>query len=137
MISPSPASEEAVAASRFLRGVLWVDVWGSAAFGLLLLVAAGPVGKFADVAFGVPLGIGLVVMAWVAMVTSVVRRVPLAIGAASFVVLGNLAGVAVIVVVLVAFPDALSTGAEWALGFIGLGMLDLAVLEWIGMRRAR
>jgi len=89
------------------------------------------------VPFGVPLGIGLALMPWVVMVVWVVRRVPPAIGGAAAVVAGNLVGVAAIVVVVVAFPDALLARAEWALGAVGLGMLDLAILEWIGMRRAR
>jgi len=42
MISPPPVTEEAVSASRFLRGVLWTDAWVSGAFLLLLVVLAGP-----------------------------------------------------------------------------------------------
>ncbi len=128
--------------SRFLRAVLWVDASGSAVFLLLLAVGAGPVGRFAGVPFGVPLGIGVTLLvAWVVPVVALVRRIPPAgvgdsgAGVAA-VVVGNLVGAIAVAVVLIGFPDALLTRAEWVLGPVGFGMLDLAVLEWIGMRRA-
>ncbi len=121
----------------FLRRLLWTDAWGSGALMLVLIVGAGAVGRFAGIPFGVPLGIGLgVIVPWVMLVALVARRFPPPVRGAIAIIAGNLGGVAAVVVVLIEFPDALLSRAEWVLAFIGVGMLVLAVLEWIGLRRA-
>jgi hypothetical protein len=120
-----------------LRRVLWADAWGSGALMLVLIVGAGAVGRFAGIPFGVPLGIGLgVIVPWVTLVALVARRFSPPVRGATAIIAGNLGGVAAVVVVLIEFPDALLSRAEWVLAFIGVGMLVLAVLEWIGLRRA-
>lgn len=61
---------------------------------------------------------------------------PVSRTAAGFVIAADLAWVVGTAVVLVGFPDLLTTAGAWTFGVVGLAVLDFAVLQALGLRQA-
>lgn len=117
-----------------LRKVLWVDVFGSGVSVVFTLIGAALIAKWLDVSVWIPVAVGVVLIPWVALLTRTVRREQLRAGEVALVVAGNIGWAIAAAILVFGFPDALSTTGKWIVGLFSLGVLDLGVLEWLGLR---
>ena len=117
-----------------LRKTLWADLWGSAVSVVVTVAGAGVIARWLDVSVWAPVTVGVVLIPWVIFLAHTVRQTPLQNGKVLFIVGGNLAWVVVAAVLIIGFPDALSTSGKWIVGVFSAAVLDLAVLEWFGLR---
>ncbi|MEA2002160.1 MAG: hypothetical protein U9N84_09810 [Actinomycetota bacterium] len=117
-----------------LRKVLWVDVIGSSATIAFTIFGAALLGGWLGVSAWAPLAVGLVLIPWVALLLRTVRRDQLRAVDVAAIVAGNLLWVGTTAVLLLGFPDALSTAGKWIVGIFAIAVLDLSLAEWMGLR---
>lgn len=117
-----------------LRKVLWVDVFGSGAAVVSTVVAAGLIGGWLEVSAWIPFAVGILLIPWVMILLHTVRREALRAGEVGVIVAGNIGWALAAAVLIVGFPDAMSTTGKWIVGIFSLAVLDLGVAEWLGLR---
>lgn len=120
-----------------LRKVLWVDVFGSGVSVVLALIGPGLIAEWLDVSGWIPFAVGVVLIPWVALLARAVRRERLRAGEVAYIVAGNIGWAIAAAILVFGFPDALSTTGKWIVGLFSLGVLDLGVAEWLGLRALR
>lgn len=123
--------------NEVLRKVLWFDAWASAATLAVAIAGASLLGGWLDVSVGAPVAVGVVLIPWAYFLAHVARRNPLRRAEVGAVVIGNLGWAVAAAVLIVGFPDVLSTSGKWIVGVFSLAVLDLGVVEWIGLRGRR
>jgi hypothetical protein len=114
--------------------VLWADGALSGLGGLVLVAFPGAVASFVGLSFGVPVAVvGVALLVFAAAVLSNARRDAPSRGEAAVTVALNLAWVVGSVVVITG--GWLSAAGNWVLAVAGDGVLVLAILEVVGLRR--
>lgn len=117
-----------------LRKVLWVDIIASSASIAFTIVGAGLIAGWLDVSAWAPLTVGVILIPWVGLLLRTVRRDQLRSADVAAIVAGNLLWVGATAVLILGFPDALSTAGKWIVGIFALAVLDLSFAEWLGLR---
>ena len=117
-----------------LRKVLWADVFGSGVSVLSSIAAAGLIADWLDVPTWIPLAVGIALIPWVWFLLQTVRREPLRRGDLVVIVAGNVGWAVAAAIVILGFPDALSTAGRWIVGIFSLAVLDFGLTEWMGLR---
>lgn len=118
-----------------LRRVLWADVIGSAVSVVFTIAGARAIAGWLDVSPWIPLGVGLVLVPWVWFLVRTVRRDRLRVGEVAVIVGGNIGWALLAVVLILGFPDALSSAGRWIVGLFSLAVLAYGVLELMGLPR--
>lgn len=123
------------ASPLLLPRALRVNAVVTAATGVAALAGAGALDDRLGIATPilVVLGIGLVGYAALLGRWSTLAPVPPAIG--RFAVAADAAWVAVSAAVLVADPGSLTTAGRWTIAVVALGVADLALAQYVGLRR--
>ena len=118
-----------------LRKILWADAYASGASVLFTIAGAALLGDWLDISAWIPGAVCLVLIPWVGFLVMTVRRPELRPAEVATVVAGNIGWAAAAAVIIVGFPDSLSTGGKWIVGIFSLGVLDFGVAQWLGLRR--
>jgi len=105
----------------------------SAATGSILVVASVPVSSWLGIATWISIGLGLGLIGFAAILVMLARDpqpalVRAVIGADAAWVIGA-------VIVISVFPDLMSTSGLWALGLVSVVVADIAVAQYVGLRR--
>lgn len=118
-----------------LRKALYANAMFTALTSLVALVWAGPIAKAFRVEQWVLVAAGAVLLGWAALVTWFARRDPTRRAEAWLVIAGDELWIIGVIVLLAAFPDALSnTGKLW-LATLTLVVAILASFQLLGLRR--
>ena len=120
---------------RLFPEKFWFDVGVLVGAGTFL--QAGLIGLIAhwlDVPTWIPLAVGIALIPWVWFLLQTVRREPLRRGDLVFIVAGNVGWAVAAAIVILGFPDALSTAGRWIVGIFSLAVLDFGLTEWMGLR---
>ncbi len=120
---------------QMLRRVLWADVIVSSMSVVFTIVAAGLLGDWLEVPAWIPLVVGVALIPWVWFLHRTATSEPLRPGDVDTVVVGNLGWAIAAAILIAGFPNAMSTTGKWLVGIVSLGVLDLGVLQWLGLRR--
>jgi hypothetical protein len=126
--------KEPAMSEEILRKVLWADAIGSGAALVFTIVGAGLLGRWLDISAWIPLTVGLVLIPWVYLLVRTVRRDQLRAGEVALIVAGNLGWVIAAAILIIGFPNALSTTGNWVVGIFSAVVLELGVAEWMGLR---
>jgi hypothetical protein len=118
-----------------LRKVLWADVVGSGTSVVFSIAGAGLIADWIGAAAWIPLAVGVLLIPWVWFLYRTVRRNPLRPTEVAIVVAGNVGWAVAAAVLILGFPDALSTGGKWIVGIFSLAVLDFGLAQWVGLRR--
>jgi len=116
-----------------LRYVLSANVVFSVVSAIVLVAASAPLAEFLGTPVWVPVVVGVALLPWAGFVLVNARREPPSRRDTWITIAGDLAWVIGAAVVIV-LPDTLSSGGKWALGFVSLVVLDLAVFQWLALR---
>jgi Polyketide cyclase / dehydrase and lipid transport len=119
--------------STLLRGPLAANAGFSAATGLFLITGAVPLSGWLGVPgwLGVVVGLGLLLFAFEVARTARHPR-PTAVRQ---VITADTAWVVAAAVVIIGFPQSMSTAGLWALGVVTAAVADFAALQTLGLRR--
>lgn len=117
-----------------LRNILFANATFSLISGVVLITASGPLGEFLGTSRWVPIVVGAVLVPWAAFAFVNGRREKPLRRDAWLTIAGDLAWVVGAAVVIL-WPDSLSTSGKWALGIVSAAVLDLAVFQWVALRR--
>lgn len=131
--SPSAGRQDVL-----LRRTLAVNATFSGASGVALIVFSGPLDRFMDL--GLPwllIAVGAGLLGFAALIALNLRRPQLSRAEAWLTSASDLAWVAGSAIVVFAFPDLLSTGGKWLVGLVAVGVADFALLQGLGLRRAK
>jgi len=126
--------KELAMSEETLRKVLWADAIGSGATIVFTIVGAGLLGRWLDISVWMPLTVGLVLIPWVYLLVRTVRRDQLRAGEVALIVAGNLGWVIAAAILIIGFPNAMSTTGNWVVGVFSAVVLELGVAEWMGLR---
>ena len=124
-------------AAPLLRRAMQVDAAVSGAGGLLLTLLPGPLSVligFERPAYLLAVGIGLI--GYAVWLLSSARRPDVNIWAGRAVIFLNLLWVAASAVLLLAEPGLFNGLGQWLVGLVALVVADLALVQYIGLRRA-
>jgi len=106
----------------------------SAATGTILVVASVSASSWLGIETWLSIGLGLGLIGFAALLVVLARDpqpalVRAVIGADAAWVIGA-------VIVISVFPDLMSTSGLWALGFVSVVVADIAVAQYVALRRA-
>lgn len=121
--------------SRLLPRVLAVNGAATAASGLVALLGAGLLDGPLGVATPLLVVVGAGFLAYAALLLRWSRRDPVAPAAAWSAIVGDAAYVAASVAIAAAPPAGLTTLGRWTVALLALAVADLAVLQYVGLRR--
>lgn len=118
--------------------MLGVTLRANAVFSLLcatvLVVGAVPLASWMGVGTWVAVAVGLGLLPFGLIVFRVARD-PAAAGVRQ-IIAADVGWVAAAVVILVAFPDAMSTVGRWLLALVSLVVAEFAAGQYVGLKRA-
>jgi hypothetical protein len=124
-------------AAPLLRRAMQADAAMSGASGTLLTLLPGPLSVligFERPVYLLAVGVGLIgYAAWLLFST---RRPDVNIWAGRAVIFLNLLWVAASAVLLLAEPGLFNGPGQWLVGLVALAVADLALVQYIGLRRA-
>ena len=124
-----------IASPRFLPAVLWLDAASGAGLGLLHLVAGSALAGWLGLPPGLVLASGLALVGFAALAALAARSRPVWRGGVLLLVAGNLVWVLGCLELLFAGAPATVLGTAYlAVHAVAVG--GLALLEWLGLRRA-
>lgn len=106
----------------------------SAGSGLALAVFSVPLSDWLGIPAWIAVAVGVGLVGFSVIVYSIARNPKATV--VKQVIASDVAWVVGAVVLLVAFPDAMTTEGRWALGIVSLVVADFAVMQWLGLRRA-
>ena len=118
-----------------LRNVLELDKWLSTASAALMLAGAPLVGSWLDVSAWIPFGVGVALIPWVINLFDATRRPQLRRRQVEAVAFGNIGWTVASAVMLVVFPDAVSSLGRWLIAGFALATADLGIAQYMGSRR--
>jgi hypothetical protein len=99
------------------------------------VVAAGPLGRFLDVASWVLVAVGVALLPWVSFVASNAQRQAPRADQTRLTIARDVAWV-VGAAAIIAIPDTLSAGGKWALGAVSPAVAGFAYAQWRALRAA-
>jgi len=105
----------------------------SATTGTVLVVASVPASSWLGIETWVSIGLGLGLIGFAALLVVLARDPHPALVRA--VILADAAWVVGAVIVIAVFPDLMSTAGLWALGIVSVIVVDIAVAQYVGLRR--
>jgi hypothetical protein len=105
----------------------------SATTGAILVVASVPLSSWLGIAIWISIGLGLGLLGFAAVLVVLARDPQPALVRA--VILADAAWVAGAVTVIAVFPDLMSTAGLWALALVSVVVAELAVAQYVGLRR--
>jgi hypothetical protein len=117
-----------------LRKVLRLDALASATSVVFTILGAGLLGEWLGVDTWVPLAVGFVLVPWVALLVHAGRQSPLRAGQVAVIAAGNLGWAAAAIVIIVGYPESLTTAGKWIVAVFSLGVLDLGLAQTLGWR---
>jgi hypothetical protein len=118
--------------SKLLTRVLMVNAGFSAVTGVILVGGAIPLSRW----FGIPLWLAVAVgfgLLPFSLAVAVVARRPRRSTVRS-VIIADLAWVVGAAIVILGFPQSMSTPGLWVLGLVTVAVADFAVLQTVGLR---
>jgi hypothetical protein len=137
-MSSIPAPTHAVAgADGLLRLALKLDALVSGLMGVAFIVAAGPLADWFEMPTGFVLGVGVFVALYAAFVAVVATRPQIPRAGAAFVIIGNALWAVASFVLLAVDGFEPSLAGQVITAAQALGVVALAELQYIGLRRAR
>ncbi|MAA64345.1 MAG: hypothetical protein CL581_06150 [Alteromonadaceae bacterium] len=121
---------------KTLKATLYINAMSSAAIGLLLAAASGPIASLMGgfnpaIAFWV----GVALIPFAAGVAWVARALPSARFWVKEIMLADIAWVAATPIVLVVFSNQLSVLGQLLIAGVGLVVAGFATIEWLGTRQ--
>lgn len=120
-----------------LRQALYANVIFTALTALAALVFAAPLAEEFEVATWVMVAAGAGLLAWAALVWVFARRDPARRQEAWLVIAGDELWVIAVIVLLAAFPDALSDSGKLILAILTIVVAGLASAQLLGLRKLR
>ena len=117
-----------------LFSVLKANYLFSTVTGLTLIVSSEPLADWSGVMRWVLVVVGGGLLPFAAFVRSVSRS--LDEGLVKMVIAGDVMWVLAAAVILVGFPDSMTTPGKWGLGVVSLAVADLAFFQWRGLKEA-
>jgi len=120
--------------SRLLRGALTANAVFSSVSGLVLAVFAVPLSDWLGVPTWVAVALGVGLGLFGISVYSIARNPKP--GLVKQIIVSDVAWVVGSIVLLVGFPDALSTQGRWAVVVVALIVADFGLMQWLGLKRA-
>lgn len=105
----------------------------SATMGSALLLASVPLSSWLGIETWISIGLGLGLIGFSGILVALAREPRPSL--VRIVVLADVAWVVGAVIVIAAFPDLMSTAGFWALGVVSVIVVDLAVAQFVGLRR--
>lgn len=116
-----------------LRKVLQVDAWGSAASVVFTIAGAGLLGGWLGVSPRLPIGVGLALVPWAALLIHTTRQRPLPRRWVGFIAGGNLAWAVAAGVIIFGYPEALTVAGRWIVGVFSLLVAALGLAQARGL----
>jgi hypothetical protein len=102
--------------SEKLRKILRFDMWASAASVIFTIAGAGLLADWMGVSPWVPSVVGVALIPWVYTLWQTSRRTPLRTTEVGLVVAGNIGWAVIAAILLIGYPDALSTTGSGSSG---------------------
>lgn len=124
--------------AALLRRTLAVNATFSGLTGVAMIVLSGPIDSF--IGLGLPwllIAAGVGLLGFAVLIGLNLRRSQLNRAEAWLTVASDVAWVAGSAIIVLGFPDLLSTGGKWLVGLIAVAVGDFALFQYLGLRRAR
>src|SRR5437868_1667212 len=135
LVAQQPSTERA---SGLLRRALQANAAFSSISAVICIVGAPSVATWLGIASPLALIVfGLVVLVFAAWVLMITLRHPLHPSTARVIWWLDVAWVVASPIVLIVNPFSLTSAGQWAVGSVALIVLDIAILEYLGLRRIR
>jgi hypothetical protein len=119
--------------NNLLINALRANAVFSATTGTILVVASVPVSSWLGIETWVSIGLGLGLIGFAALLVVLARDPQPALVRA--VIVADAVWVVGAVTVIAVFPDLMSTAGLWALGIVSVVVADIAVAQYIRLRR--
>lgn len=120
--------------TRLLRNALTANAAFSLLSGLVLTLFAGPLADWLGIPLWIAVVFGIGLIGFAISVYTIARNPKP--GLVRQVIVSDVAWVVGAGMLLVAFPDALSSEGRWALLVVTLVVADFALVQWLGLRKA-
>ena len=115
-----------------LFSVLRANYLFSTVTGLGLIIGSDPLAEWSGVLRWVLVVVGAGLLPFAAFVRSVSQSLDEAL--VKIVIAGDVMWVLAAAVILVGFPDSMTTSGKWALGVVSLVVADLAFFQWRALK---
>jgi hypothetical protein len=118
-----------------LRNVLVFDKWLSSASAVLALGGAPLLGSWLGVSAWIPFGIGIALVPWVWNLFDATRQPRLRRKQVRGVAIGNIGWTVASALLLILFPDVVSSLGRWLIAGMAVATLYLGLAQYWGSRR--
>ena len=138
MTTSTAFAQSAPRPAALLRRTLAANAIFSAASGLAMIVLSGPLDRFMGLGLSwllIVVGVGL--LGFAVLMGLNLRRPQLNRAEAWLTVASDVSWVAASAIILIGFPDLLSTGGKWLVGLVAVAVADFALFQYLGLRQAR
>jgi hypothetical protein len=119
--------------ATLLTRTLTANAVFSALSGVVLAVFSVPLADWLGIPTWIAIAVGVGLVGFAASVYSIARNPKPAL--VKQVIASDIGWVVGAAVLIIGFPDAMSTEGLWTLGLVSLVVADFAVLQWLGLRR--
>lgn len=120
--------------SPLLVRALFSNAAFSALSGVALTVFAVPLGSWLGIPTWICAGLGIGLVLFAVSIVGVARNPSATL--VRQIIASDVAWVIGAVVILVGFPDTLSTQGSWTLAIVTIFVADFALLQWMGLRQS-
>jgi hypothetical protein len=117
-----------------LSSVLKANYLFSTITGLGLVAASGPLEEWSGVARWILVAVGVGLVPFALFVKAVSRSLDSRL--VRLVIAGDVGWVVGAAIVLVGYPDTMTSAGKWTLGLVSVVVADFALFQWFGLKKA-